>query len=602
MANSQTLDPEPNQSPVYNKDNPAVKTALDVISKNWDVKNERDSINRWIQDLFEKGFEVRNPRGTQKISSKKLFQALWRMASRMKPLDFTIHGTSRPREIEKIVTDGVSTIMDEGGYIDGLRSKGGMFYKLLLFGDAFMSVGANPEPGTPIVFNPISNTNIYVDQYATDIRSQGWGRDATKMVAIFSYSWAEFISMFPEAKKKAGIGKIPRGDADQRELEREKDYDNYRFDDLIEVAYFYDINAKRYTVFAGSACTVISDFKGDNYPFVMDDKPYIPIMHYLCFPSSEGFYNYGVGNMIYDLAIVSRRLLNMEVAHIEDNTYPIELVNVPQGEASKFFNKLSMAHEMRAAGKKGYVAMEYDPTNPGSGAVQSQTLLTQNLTNEWQLVYDMLDRELARMGINLDDVDRGPNITATQILAEEESQNAFIKQIMEYNASESKFAVELTMDFITQFISKNSKKPVDLTITLELPGGEIQQTGGITMGMISDELKKNNYFVRVNARTGAIPSNVLRQAQISRGLSLAAPGSGAQVKLMKQFAQLNDLDIPGEDFITPFAQEQQGMPAEGGAQGANLNPSELKAASQPVASGTDRMTIDAMKMEQNPIL
>jgi len=85
-------------------------------------------------------------------------------------------------------------------------------------------------------------------------------------------------------------------------------------------------------------------------------------------------------------------------------------------------------------------------------------------------------------------------------------------------------------------------------------------------------------------------------------LSLAAPGSGAQVKLMKQFAQLNDLDIPGEDFITPFAQEQQGMPAEGGAAGANLNPSELKAASQPVASGTDRMTIDAMKMEQNPIL
>lgn len=572
------LDPEVNTNVQSDMEDKSIQTALEVIAKNLEKKNERDSINEKIQDLFEAGFEVREPKGARKINSKRLFQAMWRMAGRMKPLDFAVHGTGRGEAIEKVVSSGISTIMDKGGYVSALRNKNGAFFKLLLFGDGFTFVGANPEKGSPIVFNPVSNTNIYTDQYANGIRTQGWGMDATKLVAVFSYSWAEFVSMFPGMDKKAGLGRIPRETETQEELERDDD-DKFKMDDVVEVAYFYDIDNKVYSIFAGAACTLVQRLEGDEYPFVKDNKPYIPVLQWICYPGSEGFYNYGIGNMIYDLALMSQQMMNMELGHITDNTYPVELVNVPQGTESEFFNKLSLAHEMRVAGKRGYVAMGYDPNAPAQ--VSSQTLTSQNMFNEWQNMFDRLDRELQRMGIFLDEIDRGGNVTATQIMREEVAQNAFIKQIMEYNASESKFAVELTIDMITEFISKGNKMPVDMTVKVDTGQGEMP-VEGVTMGMISEELKTHNYFVRVNARTGAYPSEIMRAAQINRGLSVAQPGSAAQVKLYDAFSQVHDLDIPGQDFLAPMQTPQAVEPEGGGMtqtdrQAINVRSSEAEA-------------------------
>ena len=587
MPSTDTLDPPKAQNVSDGKQNKAVKTAIEVMIRNRNAKTERDSKNRRIQDLFELGFEVKEPKGTRKISSKKLYQALWRTANRMKPLDFMIHGTGRPEILEKVVTDGVATVMDQGRYVSSLRDKGGAFQNLLMFGDAFIYVGASPEDGPPIVFNPVDNANVYTDVFATGMRGKGWGRDATKAVAVFSYSWAEFVAMYPKMKNKAGLGRIPREILSEKELFRkQEDINSEEYEDMIEVAHAYDINAKNYIIFAGPSCSIINEFKGDDYPFMLKEEPYIPILHYQCMPSSEGFYNHGIGDMIYDLAILSRRLMNMEIGHVEDNTYPIELVSVPQGEASKFFNKLRLAHEMRAAGKKGFAVLERDPTDPSGAAVQSQSLLTNSLVNEWKLLFDMLDRELNRMGIVLDEVDRGPNVTATQILAEEENANSFVKQIMEYNASESKFAVDLTMDFITEFINPKDDTPLNLTTKLETGEGDMR-ADGVTLGMVSDELKQHHYFTRINARTGAVPSNTLQQAQVVRVLNNAVPGSPAFSKLMTRFAQLNDIDIPGEEFLP-----QQQAPA--GA--APEVPEEAP------ASDTGRLTINPRKAEQTEVL
>jgi len=580
------LDPKP-QSVPGNKMAKSVQGALNVIDLNYNTKNERDSWNIDIQRLFERGFEVRSPKGNKKINSKRIFQAIWRMASRMKPLDFTIHGNNRPREIERIVTDGVATVMNEGGYVGGMRDKQGAFFNLLMYGDAFMYVGATPDDDKntkfPIQFNPVSNSNIYVDQFAVGMRDKGWGRNARKMVAVFQYSYAEAKSIFPG--KRFGRGKIPRNMAQQREIEDKEIAQSAReASDVTEIAYYYDLDNQVYSVFAGSSCTLLKELKGDKYPFKKDGEVYIPILHFLCQPSSQGFYNYGIGNMIYDLALQTQRLMNMEINHIEDNTYPVEIINAPQGEASKFFNKLSLAHEMRAQGKKGYVVMEQDPS--GSNGVQSQSLITQNLFNEWQAVFDRLDRELARMGIMLDEADRGANVTATQILAEEEAQNALIKQIMEYNATESKFAVDLTIDFIKRFVPKNDKTPLNLSTKIDTPEGE-KRVDEVTLGNISEELKAHHYWTRINARTGVYPSNVLRSAQVSRMLNLATPGSPAYTKLVSEFAGIHDIDIPGSEFL-PQQQEAPEANVEGATQGA--------------VSETDRQTINVRSQEQEAVL
>ena len=592
MANQYTgsnpgLDPEVNINVVPGTDNKAVQTALKLLSVNYTLKNEQDSKNELIQELFEKGFEVRNPVGTKKISSKKLYQALWRTAGRMKPLDFSIHGTDRPEPMEKITTMGVSTVMDRGGYASALRDKNGAFIKLLLYGDAFVQVGANPEKDTmsPLKYRAVSNSNVYVDPYATMMRSPTGSGEVNKCCVIFSYPWAEAIKLFPKLAKTGGAGEIPRNLYSEREIERDYEQE-HELETKTEIAYFYDINNNNYTVFAGSACTVLEEHSGDDYPFIMDGEAYIPISQFICMPSAEGFYNHGLGDMLYDLAVVSRRLLNMEVGHIEDNVYPVTLMNVPQGEASKFFNKLQLAHEMRAAGKKGYVAMEYDPTNPNSSSVQSQSLLTNNMANEWQMVYDSLDREIKRMGIFLDEADRGAQVTATQVLAEEESSNAFIKQMMEYNASETKHLAEVTMDCIQKFVGKKDKTPLNLTTKVDLGEGDMIRPDGVTMGMIKDELSKHHYFVKVNARTGAIPSNIVQQAQISKTLQFTMPGTPAHAKLTHQLANLMDRDIGVDEFAPQMQAPQAGgeVPVEGDV------------------TGTDRAKIDVRAPQSEPAL
>ena len=60
-----------------------------------------------------------------------------------------------------------------------------------------------------------------------------------------------------------------------------------------------------------------------------------------------------------------------------------------------------MANKSRANGLKPVVAHEF--SSAGGGGVQAQSLLTQNLFNEWQAIWQALYKEISRLGINLDD-------------------------------------------------------------------------------------------------------------------------------------------------------------------------------------------------------
>lgn len=577
------------QGPTSGKDdtgNKYVRLALTMMQKNFDAKIIRDNKNLLINRLIEEGFEVADPTGIRKIPSYMLQQAIWRCVNRTKPLDYEIHGQGRSENHERLVTEGVNQVMEMGGFVRAIRDKGGAFNAMYRYGDAFIRVGTDPDndQDCPILFENTSNSNVYLDSYATRMRGGSYGQKVTQMCVVYSYSKDAFDEMYPQYKGKVSYGKIPRDLGLYKENERTY-IQSFKLDDLIEVAHYYNTSRKCYATFAGTSCTLIGKPKeGEKYPFVKDGEPYIPVIHWYCMPSAEGFYNYGIGDILYKMALVQKRLMNMAIGHVEENTYPITMINVPQGEASKFFNKLAAAHEMRAVGKKGYVAMEYDPSNPNSGRVQSDTLLNQSLINEWEILFDKLDKEIRRMGINLDDTGYDANTTATQIMAEEENQNAFIKQVMEYNASEQQFAVELTMDFIKKFIEPSNTTPLRLTTKIELDGQKMEMDN-LTLGDLSDELRKYDYFVKINSRTGAIPSNMMQQAQISRMLQVTPPGTPGYGKLMEQYAQINDRDITMADIMPQ-------MPQQGALQG--------NVPEGTIPTGTDRTTINPHKAEQMP--
>lgn len=497
-------------------------------------KSDRDTKNELIRALFKEGFEIHDPSGTKKVGSKVIQQCLWRVMSKIKFLDYDLHCTGKDQATERLTTEGSRTVMDRGGLNQCFMDKCGVFQNAVMYGDGYLFFGKGENDENPVSYRVLRNEDVYYDNFAFGVRGV---RPANKMAVIFQFDKDEAYELWPELEENAIFGKIPGTYQDQnRDMDRENT-------NILEVAWAWDRTAKQYVIFAGVQAFVIDEFEGDEYPFIKNNKSYIPVFQFLCQPSEDGFSNYGVGDMVYDLAIITRKLLNLELGHIEENVHPITLINAPDSKVDELVEKMAMANKARANGKKPFVAMEFDPSG-GQQSVAAQALLTQNLASEWQVVWDRLVREISRLGINIDDVDRGTGITATQIYAEEETQNAFVKQMMEYNASETKELIECSLDAITEFVSTKNKTSLNLMTRIKLPdNSSIKMDKDITMGMLSKELKDNNYFVVVNRRTGVDKSDLLRMTNLQQQLAITPPGTPEYSEIYRDISALRGLDM-----------------------------------------------------------
>lgn len=538
-----TLEPEINYNAQDDTDNPAVRDCLKLLTENFTEKNAQDTKNDQVLDLIEAGFEIREPNGPRVINSKKLIQVYWKIVNKLKPLDFHFHGTNRPEHMEDLVTEGMGTVLKKGGYASSFRDKGGTASNLVAFGDAFRLIGARGEKGFPVEFTTALNSNIYVNVEATGFRSGA--KPVRKCAVVFSGTWAEFVALFPGGAKIATVGEIPRDISQLKETDQSTWQQLQRGNaDLIEWCYYYDLDNLSYTLFAGSKCSILKQENGDAYPFRFKDEegrdvPYIPVSHYMCLPSLRGFYNHSVFSMVYDLAILYQQIFNELSGYVRENVNPIELVNLPREEADKFFGKMAAAYRMRAEGKRAFVPIEYDAT--GQGSVSSQSLIRQGLINEAIALFDRIDLEIKRLGVHLDEIESA-QATATQILSDQERADQFVAQIMEFNASEVEMELLIAQDLVKKAVAKNDKTPLHITTSIEVDGVEVKG-GAFTLGQLKDELSKHEYFPRVNSRSGAIPSNTMRRAQLMQVLPLLQSYPDAQARVIKALTGLNEVDV-----------------------------------------------------------
>jgi hypothetical protein len=581
-----TLEPKINQNVKYDYDHPAVKASLKLISKNIDAKNARDSKNKIIKELFKAGFTIATPDGLKKIHSKMLVQAVMKFIGRMKPLDAQIHGTGVPQWMEDIVTDAVRTVADMGDFDNALRDKMGAFWNSILYGDAFTLMMSNTKgKGIPFYFDTLDNSKVYFNTKAVKFRG-GRGNGVSQLLIIMPFTWAEAVKQYPKLAKIGGAGKFPAS----LDLSSGNYSDNNEIndDDTVEIGYFFDIENDCYSIMAGSAMTVLEEYWEDNYPFKLNDESYIPVMHHLCFPGVEDFSNQGIGDYVYELAIITQQLLNMGTVGALNEALPLDIVNIPQAKASDFFNQMLEADEMRLQGKRPYVAIEYDPNDPNASTISSQTLQTQYGTR-WAQLIEMIEGELLKMGINLREADYKPNATATEILAVEQAQSQTIKQVMEFNASEYQFFYNVILNHIQNFVDFDDETPINLSVMPYAEDGTPINAEGLTLGAIAKELNQNNYFVKVNSRSGAIPSGVMQQAQIVNQLQSTPPGTRAHFMLLKDFSKLNDRDFSLEDF--GYQAQQAQMPQRGAEVPEGV-----------MVTGTERESINPYSSKREPAM
>jgi len=538
----------------YNIQDEYVMDFLHLIADNTlNHKQVRDAKNEMIRDLFREGFDCYSPDGTRKIGSKVIQQALWRVMSKIKFLEFSIHGTGKGEDIERLVSEGVRTVADRGDLTSCFRDKGGVFMNLFLYGDGFLFFGKGENKENPVSFRVLRNEDVYADNYAYGVRGV---RPANRLAVIYSFSKREAYKLWPELEENNIFGRIPGTyQAEEDDFDRQED-------DEIEVCWAWNKAEKVHQIFAGSQAYILETLEDEEYPCIKNNKPYIPVFQFLCQPSEGGFYNYGIGDMVADLAVITRKLLNMEVSHIEENVHPVTLLNAPQNKVDELVEKMSMAYEARANGLRPFVAMEY--AQGGQQGVQSQSLLTQNLFNEWSAIWDRLYREISRLGINLDDIERGGGITRGQVIAEEQASNAFVLQTMEYNASETKELIECVMDSITEYVSKGNKTPLNLMTEIELDGQMARLGSEVTMGMLSQEIKTSNYFVTVDSRTGAIPSDLMKSIQYERLLQITPPGTPEFSAIYNRLSRIKGVDLRVGAPQPPTPAGALGQQAEGG--------------------------------------
>lgn len=532
------------------------------LVQNQSKKNLKDNQSRAIRKFFDEQLEVIED--TTLIKCKKLQQVFWKWTSRIKVLDFILNGTGEPEYAEKLATDGFATCLRRSGFIQAFRSKGGIFQNVMSDGDTFLVFGTTGNnKGFPFKFKPILSSKVFVQYGATSMRTGA--RPVRKLAFIADHTYEEVKKMYP--KTKVSDGYIPISgetnfatDGDQTELNKD--------DCPTQVLHCYDLDIPAYVVCVGRKMTIVEQHEGKEYPYnftddqTLDESPYIPVAHFFGMESMQGFYNHAPLAALYDLAVQYAKTMNQLAGHANEVVDPLTFLYTPMERSSEIMQQIKMVREARKKGLRAMVPIEVNSNSPASSQVSVQPMTYQGLINEAQFLQQQIDLEIKRLGFHLDELDN-PDALATKIIADEENANAFVKQWWEKNSDEFEFILKVCLEQIPNLISEKDDTILDMSTTVVDPTtGESVKIDNMTLGHLSSTFAEKHYFVKVNTRSG-VDASRMKMAALKELLQSAAPGTAAYTKIMGQIAANRDLDLSGEDFGAPPAQQgpsQEALP------------------------------------------
>lgn len=501
-----------------------------------------DFYNETFQLTTEEDFQVRSKLLFQ--SQKKIVQNMKRPARR-----FVSDGLNNFQL--GIVRDAVDTIQDKGGLNFALTEGWGVFNRFTSLGNSWirLSYGKDEElEESPIKYTIGNLMSVYIDPFAKYMRTPNGQAAAGEALVVEEMSYDQAKSLFPN--KKFYAGKLPLGREEFLEITKTNQERTEMQEDVVEVGYYYNIVGKKayYGVFVGAAATVVDEAEGDNYPFFHDQKPFIPLINFKCFPVERGFYSQGLWALLYDYALVQKKLRNNALLHVEDNVNPLVFMSI-QGKASAITNQALQAREARKMGEKAFIINELDSLGGSSNLAKLEQLNTPPLTGEYERILNDLTVEIKRMGINLDELDRPASQKATTTLAEEAAKTAFIEDIIENNLEAFKELDEFTMSMMLESIPTDSEMGV-------ITKARGQNGEKIVMGDIVDALGIHEVQVDVESRTGSYKTPAFEVMANQEALQLAA-GTPLQAQLIAKGLQMRGIDATEDDLVAQLQQAQQ---------------------------------------------
>lgn len=557
------------------KQSKCVELGIELLKKAHISKKEADFKNKAINELLQpKIFDGDNEynqymdyNARQKVkalSPKMLWQAKEKLISMLSHLSFTFHSTSLSRYKQRLIKRGFHTITKEGGYNLAYAGKNGAFESMIKYGDAFIYITENDDPkGCPIMFSPLRNDQVFIDTHATKFDDPYGGSGVTEVAILFEYPKSLFDSMYPSFKDKVEPGEVPNNHDEFENVAKtatQLTEDDGAKDRKVQAVDYYNIKTESFVRFAGSNCYEMLKLEGKNYPLRINGKAEIPILHWMFRPGAEGFYNTGFMELVYDIALTEADLLNAELQHLKYQANPYEVISVPKDKSAYFRKQMAQAELYKRNGGRGLIVAEQDGLTPNAYNIQS--LATGAMST--QAARMDLARQVARLGIQLDELDRG-NATATQILSEQAAQESLAKQTMEYNVPTVEKMIKIVLHYMKS-IPKSNKMEVHMIQSdrrNQTPGGVdfIDKPRTFPLHEIGKLVKENDVWAEVDAKSGATPNNLARLMKLTRVMPLLPPGTKLQQEVTKEMLALNGVDAADEDVQEASqAAAQQGMP------------------------------------------
>lgn len=575
-----------NEEPLENNNDPTVLRILRIIDTWTPTLAKKLDEDQLVKDAIQDALTVQERDRNCRTGALFLQSMRMKVRRKLQVPDWKLVAEGVSDKELGFISDAVAQKMREGGWIDTVTGRSGVFDNITITGDQVTRVGSmrndlklsDNEKQKVVFFQNAETASVFYDAYTADTDNVGREWSLTPRVVSFIYDWDTAVDLVPEIKDKAGLGALPNADTlNKNENEKLDEHQKSMIEARkIQLGFYYDPVSRVYALVAGRAATKIFELKEEDYPFVykMNGEPYTPDLHFGCYEKLRGNYHVGVCGLFYDIAMIWQELTNRGFSYILENVDPIKIINLPSEERERFYQQLELAEEAQVqGGARPVIVNETD--NPQVG--QIQTMQAKELTGEFERAISMLRMTADLLGIKLDELSSAASKPLGTTELELAGQSESIKAIIDTNRTQWEKAVLITMDNIIRDVKDNDDTPVstDRTLLKKTPEGELERDqlgvpiqvkpegeNTITYGDVAKRLRELikegvKISVKVNTLSGAVKNNALEIAEISNELQLTPPGTLHYNALRKRLASLRGFEVTDESFSNPQVQQAQ---------------------------------------------
>jgi len=510
---------------------------------------------REIAEQWKQQFETRKSKPNRYHSGSMMFEVLWRAGAKIKLLESEVHLTGAPSLYGKIVSAYLDHAKRMSGLEEAYTGEFGVKRQKLKYGNGVLEAAVSEEEtGWPTRFLASSLMDEYFDPEAVVMHAVGDPRDCRWRAKRYRYEAERFFEEFPDMTGKVEVGILPLAAIGAR-----KDSEK-----VVELMRCQDKISEEEIWFAGSNAQIITRYEGEGYLHRdLQGRSMLPVFLFGCFPEDEMLFDWGMGELFWDLHEISRDIMNRGTHALYRNLSPIAFVAAKKENGQTLQKKMFDALKVAAGGGEAVVQVDVDG-NGNPTIMPLKNLVGAELTSEFERINRELIQKAKRIGIDVDDVAVVTGQTATESQRREQAGNAFTLQMEEGNMPEIRRAYE---KLLTDQKQRDEQDDTPIKVDFDLTEQDIKELGYIggraavalrtpTLGGVTAILKKFPAEVIVHGRTGAHADRIAeleRAKENIEAIAEMAPGSKAHKQELMRRVRLNGGNYDESDFEVPQA-------------------------------------------------